>query len=282
MKDHHFTRASLCCLLCLLTLLAGCCIQVGSCTPRAKYERTVQLSAPMSAGAAFAAQTHNGSITVNGADVADCNLTATIVGRAGTEEKAKELAEETKVTLEPSANKLALKIEKPTTGMNQSVSVSLDVTTPNQADMELVTHNGEVAIANISGRVDATTHNGKVTAEQVSGTSRLSTHNGAVVCTELSGDTQLKTHNGGVKAFYSRTARSVCNVSIVSYNGGIEFVGPPEFSAQVDASTHNGSVKIDLPVTIIGEVNKRKLTGTIGAGRGKLHLSTHNGSITIR
>ena len=282
MKDHHLTRASLCFLLCLLTLSAGCCINIGSCTPRAKYQRTVELSAPMSPGAAFAAQTHNGSIAINGTNVAECNLTATIVARAGTEEEARELAENTEVTLEPSANKLTVKIEQPIVKMNQSVSVSLDVTTPNQADLELVTHNGAVTIANISGQVNATTHNGKVTAEQVSGTSRLSTHNGAVICTELSGDTQLRTHNGGIKAFYSRTAPSVCNISIVSYNGGIEFVGPPELSAQVDASTHSGSVKMDLPITIIGEVNKRKLTGTIGASRGKLHLSTHNGSITIR
>ena len=36
----------------------------------------------MQTGSTFAAQTHNGSITIEGAEVADCNLTATIVAHA--------------------------------------------------------------------------------------------------------------------------------------------------------------------------------------------------------
>jgi len=282
MKDAHVTKASLCCLLCLLTLLAGCCINIGSCTPRAKYERTVRLSAPLPPGSSFATQIHNGAITVNGAEVADCDLTATIVAQAATEEDAKAIAEKVEVRLEPAGNKLTAKIERPTLKMNQSVSVSLDVKVPNQTDLELATHNGAVGIANITGQVNGTTHNGKVTAEQVAGTAKLHTYNGSVSCREISGDAELKTHNGGVKAFYSEAAPSVCNVSIVSYNGGIEFVAPPEFSAQVNASTHNGSISTDLPVTVVGEVSKRKLTGTIGTGQGKLHVETHNGSIRIR
>jgi hypothetical protein len=51
----------------------------------------------------------------------------------------------------------------------------------------------------------------------------------------------------------------------------------------VEASTHNGSVHTDLPVTVVGKVSKNELKGTIGAGQGgKLHLETYNGSIRIR
>jgi hypothetical protein len=282
MKNCHITKFSLGCVLCLLTLLAGCFINIGSCAMQAKYERTVQLSAPLSAGSTFAAQTHNGSITINGADVAECNLTATIVGRAATDEDAQELAEKTQVTLDPSGDKLAVKIDKPTLRMNQSVSVSLDVNVPNQTSLELLTHNGAVQIARITGRVNATTHNGKATAENVSGTTVLETYNGAVNCTELSGDAQLKTHNGGVKALYAQAAPAVCNISIVTYNGGIEFAAPPGFSAQVEATTRNGSVHTDLPITVVGKVGKSELKGTIGTGQGKLQLETYNGSIRIK
>ncbi len=281
MKNGHFTRVSLSCLLCLLALLAGCYMNT-SCAMRAKHQRTVRLSAPLQPGSAFAAQTHNGSITINGADVADCNLTATIVARAVTEEQAKELAEKTKVTLESSGNKLTAKIDKPTLTTNQSVSVSLDAKVPNQTDLKLGTHNGVVVIANITGRVNAATHNGEVTTEKVSGTAVLETHNGSVICKGISGDVQLKTHNGSIEAFYSEAAPSVCDISIVTDNGSIDFAAPADFSAQVDASTHNGSVNTDLAITVTGKVSKRKLTGTIGTGQGKLHLETHNGSIKIR
>jgi len=33
---------------------------------------------------------------------------------------------------------------------------------------------------------------------------------------------------------------------------------------------------------VTGQVSKKKLSGTIGGGQGKLHLETHNGSIAIR
>lgn len=283
MKNGLLTKVSLGCLLCLLMLLAGGCINIGCCGwPQVKYERTVQLSAPLPPGSVFAAKTHNGSITINGADVTDCNVIATIKARARSEEDAQKLAEEVKVKLEPFGNKLTVKIEKPAFMRNKSVSVNLSVTVPNHTDLELTTHNGAVRIANISGEVSGTTHNGKVTAEQVSGTIELRTHNGSVTCKEISGDIKLRTHNGKIKAAYPSNASPVCNVSIVTHNGGVDFTAPHNLSAEVEASTHNGSIRTDLPITVTGKVSKRKLTGTIGAGQGKLHLETHNGSIKIR
>lgn len=287
MRNGHFTKALLVSLLCLLTVTASSCIYIECWEASAKSERQVQLSAPLSSGSIFAAQTHNGSITITGAEVTDCNLTATITARAATDEEAKRLADETKVKLEPSVSsplrgKLTAKITKPTLKRNQSIAVSLDAKLPSHTSLELRTHNGAVKISNVTGKVNGTTHNGKVSALRVSGNIKLRTHNGSVVCEEITGDSDLKTHNGSLRAVYSDSAPPVCNVVLVTHNGGIDFTAPPEFSAKVDASTHNGSIKTDLPITVVGKVNKRKLTGTIGTGQGKLHLETHNGSIHLR
>ena len=276
MNKNH--RIALTAALFVVPLLAvsGCEI------PKAKYERTVQLSAPLSPGSSFGAETHNGSITVNGRDADGCDLTATIYARASTEEKAKDLAEKTKVTLETSTNKLTVKITTPRLVPNQSIGVSLDAKLPNATNPFLVTHNGAVTVADIKGKVDATTHNGKVKTTRVSGESKLKTHNGAVVCEEVSGNAWLKTHNGGIKTYYAADAPSVCEISLTTYNGSIELKTPPNLSAKVDLSTHNGSINTALPITITGTVSKRKLQGTIGDGAGKLQLVTHNGSIKVR
>ena len=280
MKKDYFAKASLGCLLCLLIFLAGC-IHIGSWPMLAKYERQVQLSAPLAPGSVFTAQTHNGSITITGANVADCNLTATIIARAATEEAARKLAEQVKIKLQASNSRLTVKIQKPAFMTNQSVSVNLDVTVPEHSDAEITTHNGAVRITNITGQVNATTHNGSATAKQVSGTIKLETHNGSVTCKEISGDTNLRTHNGKINAAYYENAPAIFNASMVTHNGSIDFTAPLNLSATVDLSTHNGSINTDLPITIIGKVTKRKLTGTIGTGEGKLHLETHNGSIKI-
>jgi DUF4097 and DUF4098 domain-containing protein YvlB len=254
----------------------------AGCNMGAKYQRTVRLSAPLSEGSTFAAETHNGSITTGGADVTDCSLVATITARAATEEQAMELAEEVEITLEPSGDKLAVKIKKPTFLVNKSVGVGLDVTVPNHTNLELGTHNGAVAIADITGRVRATSHNGKVTTEKLSGGVELETHNGSITCRQVSGDAKLRTHNGSVKAFYAESASPVVDISIITSNGSIELAAPPGLSARVEAVTHNGSINTDLPITVRGQVTKRKLTGTIGSGEGRLHLETHNGSVRLR
>jgi len=281
MKSHYLAKASLVCLLCGTMLLAGC-FNIGCCSMQAKYERTVQLSAPLSPESTFEAQTHNGSIKINGADVTECSLTATIETRAATDEEALELSDKVNVTLVPSGNRLTVKIDKPTNLINKSVSVSLDVEVPNQSDLDLLTHNGAVEISDITGRLDATTNNGKVACERISGTTTLETHNGSVTCNEISGSTKLKSHNGSIKAFYTGTAPSVCDISMITHNGGIELKTPPSLSAKIDVSTHNGSINTDLPITVSGKISKSELKGTIGAGEGQLHLETYNGSIRIR
>ncbi len=300
MNKVNLQKTSVAFLFCLLIATMGCCCTDGCDELKAKYEKIVHLSAPMSPSSLFEAQTHNGHINITGSDVTECNLTATITTKADTEENAQKLAEEVTVELVPSGNTLTVKIEKPKLTKNRHVSVSLDVTVPNKTSTDITTHNGALRIKNLDGQIKGTTHNGKVTAEKISGTTELKTHNGEVDCKDVTGNTQLQTHNGsvtckdvsgdmslcthngGAKAFYSETAPSVCNVSMVTHNGGVNLTTPPNFSAKVEASTHNGSINTDLPITVTGKLTRRKLAGTIGTGQGKLYLETHNGSINIK
>jgi DUF4097 and DUF4098 domain-containing protein YvlB len=278
---NSFMKISRGCLFCLLITIAGCCIQVGCGIPLGKYERKVTLSAPMPPGVTFVAETHNGSITIKGEKVNDCNLTAVIVAKADSDTEAQKLAEETRITLDPSANKLTVNIAKPLLVLNQSVDVSLDAVVPIHTSLELATHNGTVEISDITGKVVAATHNGKVTADRISGTAELQTHNGSITCTEISADCDLKTHNGSVTVVYSPNAAPAYNVSIVTHNGEIEFTAPPNFSAEADISTHRGSIDTSLPITVTGKIDGA-IKGKIGAGQGRLLLKTHNGSIELK
>jgi hypothetical protein len=69
--------------------LAGCDIQIGSSSwPRVESQRTEQLSASLEAGSTLEIETSRGSITITGADVADCSITATIKAWADSKERA--------------------------------------------------------------------------------------------------------------------------------------------------------------------------------------------------
>lgn len=254
----------------------------AGCIPTARYEKIVHLSEPVGSAEVFEAETHNGSVTVNGAATNMCDVTATITARADTEENAKKLADKVRVWLDASGPKIAARIEKPDLVGWQHVVVAFDVKITNHINLDLVTHNGAVEIADITGEVEATTHNGAVTTREVTGNHSLTTHNGRISCQQISGDIELETHNGSVDVVYTDNAPTPGKVDIVTHNGDIDFTSPPNFSAKADISTHNGSIRTALPITVVGEVSKRELRGTIGSGEGRLHLETHNGSIKIK
>jgi DUF4097 and DUF4098 domain-containing protein YvlB len=280
MKKDKFQKAFVVFLSYFAVAAMGC--STNGCEPKEKYERVVKLTDAMPAGGSFEAQTHNGYINVTGADVAQCDLTATIAARADTVENAQKLAEAVEIKLINSGSRLTAKIEKPELAPDERISVDLDVTVPNKTSVDLTSHNGPLNIENLIGQVSSTTHNGTITCKKVTGNTQIQTHNGSIVCEEVSGDIKLQTHNGNATASYSAAAPPVCNASLITHNGSVSLTTPPNLSAKVEVSTHNGTIDTALPMTVTGNITKRNLTGTIGKGEGQLYLKTHNGSISVK
>jgi len=262
MKNSSLTKALLGCLLCLLIVMAGCCINIG-CWPRAKYEKTEQLSAPFAQGQTLDVQTNVGSITVTGADVSTCDVTATITAKARTTEKARKLAEQTKIKLEPAGDKLKVKVEKPPMADKDAICVSFDITVPKQTTLDLKTNVGELKVDNTTGPIEAATNVGTIT------------------CREITGRVHLTTNVGEVKAVYAKDAPAACNASLSTSVGEIIFAGPDNLSAEFHVSANIGSIKTRLPLTVTGKIHK-SLDGTVGTGEGKVILRTNIGSIKIR
>ncbi len=52
------------------------------------------------------------------------------------------------------------------------------------------------------------------------------------------------------------------------------------------AWTHNGSVRTDLPLTVVAKANIKRLTETVRPGQlfcvGKVYIRTNNGAVRIR
>src|SRR5688572_477512 len=122
--------------------------------------------------------------------------------------------------------------------------------------------------------------------------------NGAVTATGLSGDVKAHTVNGDVRVTTSglaeaTTVNGTINASIgranwddvlafETVNGAIILELPEQFDAEVHASTVNGSISTDYPLTVRGRFGPKRLSGTIGRGGRELMLDTVNGSIELR
>ncbi len=226
MKRDIFTKILLHTLLCCLITVAGCVIHVrGYSIPRARYERTVELSRPMSGVTLLSAKSNDGWITITGGDVTECSLKATIIAKANSDEEAIRIAEESKVKLEKFGSRLTIRLEKPVLWTNESVDIQFEAMVPKNCNLELATDDGDITTENINGNIEIKTDDGKVSLSQISGDIKvrsgdgtitiqevnlgvvrnengwidIQTDDGRVILTLIAGDIKVRSNDGSVK-----------------------------------------------------------------------------------
>jgi hypothetical protein len=124
------------------------------------------------------------------------------------------------------------------------------------------------------------TVNGEMSAEGLKADVKASTVNGSVRVT-TTGVVEASTVNGSVYVEMGR-ADWTNELEFSTVNGGITLILPDKLDAEVRASTVNGDLVTDYPMTISGRFGPRRMRGTIGAGGRSLSLSTVNGEIRLR
>jgi hypothetical protein len=123
------------------------------------------------------------------------------------------------------------------------------------------------------------TVNGEVSGEGLQGDVDVKTVNGSVKI-DTTGTAVANTVNGSMTVSMGRTDWGT-GASFKTVNGGITLTLPGVFDADLHAETLNGSITSDFPVTMTGEVSRRRLQGRIGNGGRELDLKTVNGSIKL-
>jgi DUF4097 and DUF4098 domain-containing protein YvlB len=144
---------------------------------------------------------------------------------------------------------------------NNDVNVDFTVEVPRGVDFVARTVNGGIEGAGLQSDVEAYTVNGGVDIA-TSGLTRARTVNGSVDVTVGRADWQNE-------------------LELQTVNGGISFHVTGELNAEVTASTVNGDIDTDFPLTVRGRFGPKRLTGTIGSGGRELLLTTVNGDIAI-
>jgi hypothetical protein len=295
MKSGFLTKVSLGCLLCLLILVSGCCFDIGcfdigsgGCPDigddsQAKYERTDSLHSTLEPNSTVVIETKCGHITVTGADVTDCNITAKIYVQAPIVQEARRIAKQVKVQFIPVNKTLNVKVKKPHLVKGRSVEVCFDITVPKQTHLNCSTSFGSIKIVNIFGDVKGKTSLAPIECKDVKGMVHLNTSHGSILCQNVTPDELIATSCfGGIEVTCSPSISPKVNVNLSTLYGNIELVTPTKFAGHVDLKAHYGLIETDLPIITKRAASKHKINGTIGQGKGKLNLKTCFGFITMR
>jgi len=218
---------------------------------------------PVAEAVALGIETGVGAITVTGADVVDCNVTAEVRVKAETEEEARKLAEQVKIETELVGDRLLVKVSKPKGLKKRPLEAKFRVVAPKQL------------------KLDCTINVGSISVSDMNDTIKVSGNVGSISCQQVRGDIVVTSNVSSVDVVYASTARSACHTDITTNVGSINLTVPPQWSAQVSAATNVGAVKTDKPIAVLGKLGK-SINGTVGSGEGRVRLKTNVGSVHIK
>jgi hypothetical protein len=142
-------------------------------------------------------------------------------------------------------------------------SVSYEVFVPQQTSLALNTNNGGISLQDVSGAIT------------------FKTMNGGVSLTGLGGDVKGHTTNGGLSISLAGDKWDGTGLDVATTNGGITWLVPQNYSAQLLTSTSAGGVNADFPITRNGS-RGREIAATLGKGGAPVKAITTNGGISVR
>jgi DUF4097 and DUF4098 domain-containing protein YvlB len=156
-----------------------------------------------------------------------------------------------------------------------------------QANVTAVSRSGSLTIERVAGDVSVDSRSGRVRVKSVGGQAAVEVRSGSLEVEDVAGDVRLLSRAGSVNVanaggkLYARTRAGsmryrgrVCDdMDIEAHAGSITLAVDPDYPFFIDAESHVGSVRSDLP--------RRRNGGGPSAGGPRVRLRSHAGSIRL-
>lgn len=232
----------------------------------------------------------NGRIEVTSWEKSEVEIYAEIKVKAGSQREGERLLEKVEIIVEKMGDRLRIEPDYPQRddggfldwvfGRENQPTVNFFIKVPKQTDLTAKSTNGHLSVSDIEGDTQLGTTNGGIDAEKLAGPLDAHTTNGSIKVYDLKGSLDAHTTNGSITASVTEF-HETDEIDMGATNASIRLTLPSDVKADVSASTVNGSIHTDFPLTVQGKIMKKRLQGEINGGGGKIELSTVNGSIHI-
>lgn len=243
--------------LILLGLMSGFCFNGGTDDVTEQVNKTVTL-AP---GSNVKVSGINGSVAVEtwDSDKAEINVAIRASDR--------EAMERRPLIIEDTPNSLTIRVIDDKEGRKWGgdrgrVHHEVRLKLPRSINLRVSSVNGRVNVGQIAGEVAVGSVNGRVEVAQAGTATEIGSINGR---TSIS---LMRIGEGGLR--------------VSSINGGVEIGLPAGTNANLDVRSVNGGVDSDLPITVVGEMKRGELRGTIGSGGPQITITSVNGGVLLR
>lgn len=175
----------------------------------------------------------------------------------------------------------------------------VEVSLPRDADVDIVTGDGAITIAPLSGEIRAHSGDGAIEAEGLRGQLSLTTGDGHIRATGLDGSLvarsgdgsitldgrfdrlEVGTSDGRVNVTAREGSRLAAGWDLHSGDGSITLHVPAALRADLDLSTGDGGLTVDLPVETSGRLEHHRLFGRLNGGGPLLRMRCGDGALRL-
>ena len=141
---------------------------------------------------------------------------------------------------------------------------------------------GDTTLVGLSGAVRADTVSGNLEAQSVTGDLRYNSVSGDLTVIEGAGSSVRAESVSGDMVIDLDPAGKPTDIRLTTVSGEVAIRLPHPADAQVEANTASGAVSNAFDDLLVsGQWGAKKITGTLGAGTGKLKATTVSGSIAL-
>lgn len=179
----------------------------------------------------------------------------------------------------------------------RNITIDYEVTLPRASTIAASTGSGDVEVQDVGTSLKAQSGSGSVRARGIQGPATLGTGSGDIELNETGkGDIKAETGSGSIRL------HGVANALKASTGSGdIEADGQPTSDWRIstgsgsvrlnvgtgakfnlDADTGSGSVHVEQPITMQGNLNRHHISGAVNGGGPLIHANTGSGDIRIR
>lgn len=198
--------------------------------------------------------------------------------------------------------------------MFRNLAIDYDITTPKSSTVKAETGSGDLRLANLDGAVTAQTGSGDVKAQNLGANAKLGTGSGSIEADGIRGAVALETGSGDIHLSQSaagdvkagtgsgsiRASGIAGGLKAETGSGDIEISGQPTSDWRLgsgsgsirmtvggakfnlNAETGSGTVHLDQPITMQGEINRHHIHGSVNGGGPTIRAETGSGDITIK
>jgi len=160
--------------------------------------------------------------------------------------------------------------------------VHIEVRMPKEADLRVDTGDGSIKASGLSGNIDLRTGDGSIDAGDLDGRCEAVSGDGRIRLTGRFDALRAKSGDGRLDVSVLHGSKLESDWSISSGDGAIEVGLPSDLSADIEASTHDGHISTDIPITVSGIIGKSHVSGKMNGGGHSFTIHSGDGSIHLK